>query len=123
MRFTGMFLVLSAMLFFAVSAWAQDPTKVAPDNYKQLFENDRVRVQHVYVKVDAKIPTHSHPDHLAYALSSCTISITGPDGKPETASVKEGDVIWFDAVTHSAHNVGTTECHLLVVELKEPRTK
>lgn len=118
-----MFLLFSIVLFLSSFVWAQDPNVVAPDKYKKIFENDRVRVHHVQTKPDDKIPTHSHPDHLGYAMSDCTLTITGPDGKPQTAALKKGDVVWFDAVTHSAQNTGKTECHVLVVELKEPKAK
>ncbi len=121
MKMNRTFLLFSMFLFLCSFVWAQNPNDVAPDIYKKIFENDRVRVHHVTAKPDAKIPTHSHPDHVAYIMSECTLTITGPDGKPQTAVGKEGDVLWFDAVTHSAVNSGKTDCHVLIVELKEPK--
>ncbi|MCI0415944.1 cupin domain-containing protein [bacterium] len=123
MKFRSMLFLFSVMLVFTSFVWAQDPNVVAPDSYKKLFENDRVRVHHVTLKPDGKIPMHSHPDHLGYAMTDCTLTFTGADGKSETASVKQNDVVWFPALSHSGHNTGKNECHVLVVELKEPMAK
>jgi quercetin dioxygenase-like cupin family protein len=111
-----------AMVFvvgFCAVALAQDPNVVAPDVYKKIFENDRVKVHQVTSKPGEKIAMHSHPAHVAYILTPCTLKITPKDGEPQTANAKEGDVIWFDAVTHTGENVGTSECRVVIVELKE----
>jgi quercetin dioxygenase-like cupin family protein len=116
-------LILTISIFFAfafsMSVMAQEPAKAAPNSYKTIFENERVRVHEVNVKPGDKVPTHSHPDHFAYAMSACTLSITPEGGKAETVETKAGQVLWLNAVTHSAENPGKTECKLLVVDLKK----
>jgi quercetin dioxygenase-like cupin family protein len=110
-----------AFAFCMKPAMAQDPLEVAPDMYKEHFENDRVRVMEVTFQLGQKIALHSHPDHVAYLLNGGKLKVSTPDGKTEEVEVKTGDVVWFDAVTHSAENVGDTEIRILVVELKEPK--
>ena len=114
--------ILLAMLIVAVKpAMAQDPLEVGPDVYKLVFENERVRVLDAQFKVGGKIGTHSHPDHFAYVLSSGKIRISYPDGSSKEVELKVGDVLWMNAETHAGENIGTTEIHLLVVELKDPQ--
>jgi beta-alanine degradation protein BauB len=101
------------------SAWAQDPVNVAPEIYSVQLENDRVRVLDIHLKRGGKSPTHSHPAYVGVALSPCKVRFTLPDGKKEEAKVKFGDVFWSGPITHSAENVGSRECHVLNIELKE----
>jgi quercetin dioxygenase-like cupin family protein len=54
-------------------------------------------------------------------VTPCTLTITPANGKAETATLKAGDVVWFDAVTHAGHNTGTADCRVVVVELKETK--
>ena len=102
-------------------AKAEDPLKVGPDIYKLLFENDRVRVMEIDFKPGAKIAEHSHPDHMLYVTSSGTLRISHPDGKSVDVTPNVGDVLWTDAETHWAENIGTTEVKAVIVELKEPK--
>ena len=113
--FLGSFLLVTA----ATRVGAQDPLKVAPEMYKLLFENDRVRVMEVVFKPGSKIAKHSHPDHFVYATSPGKLKISTAEGANE-AEVKAGDVVWMGAQTHWAENIGTTEVRLVVTELKEP---
>jgi Cupin domain. len=102
------------------SVWAQDPVKIAPEIYKVRLENDKVRVLDIHAKQGGKSPTHSHPAHIVVALSPCKVRFTLPDGKTNETEMKSGDVVWSDATTHSADNVGSSDCHVLDIELKEP---
>ncbi len=113
----GLFLI--GFLCVATStALAQDPVKVSPNNYKVLLENDRVRVLDVRAKPGEKLPMHSHPANVVYALSDFKIKFTYPDGKTEEREGKAGAARWNEAVTHASENVGTAEFHLVQVELK-----
>jgi quercetin dioxygenase-like cupin family protein len=115
--------VLSAALISVLAAQnaaAQDPLKVAPDMYKLLMENDRVRVMEVVFKPGSKIAKHSHPDHFVYVASAGKITIHKADDSKSDADLKVGDVMWIGAETHWAENIGTTEVRLIVTELKEP---
>jgi quercetin dioxygenase-like cupin family protein len=101
-------------------ALAQDPLKVAPDMYKLLSENDRIRVMEVTFAPGGKIAKHSHPDHMAYAVSGGKLRISKPDGTSQDLDAKTGDVFWLPAETHWGENIGETTIRILVVELKEP---
>jgi quercetin dioxygenase-like cupin family protein len=116
----GALLTLLVLAFAAPLAQAQDIVKVAPQNCKVVLENERVRVIEVVAKPGEKIPMHSHPAHLLYALSAGKMATAFTDGKSATAEIKIGDVRWLDPVTHANENTGTTEIRALVVELKEP---
>jgi beta-alanine degradation protein BauB len=115
--------VLSAALISVLAlqtAAAQDPLKVAPDMYKLLLENDRVRVMEVVFKPGSKIAKHSHPDHFVYVAEAGKLTLHKGEGAKSDADLKIGDVMWIPAETHWAENIGTTQVRLIVTELKEP---
>jgi beta-alanine degradation protein BauB len=59
------------------------------------------------------------PAHLVYVINSGKRKFTFPDGKSVVADLKAGESMWFDAVEHAGDNVGTTDTHVLIFELKE----
>ena len=96
-----------------------DPTRVTPATHKAVFENDRVRVVDINVKPGAKVPMHSHPQLIAVGLGeNCEIKFASPDGKEQRVEFKSGDMAWREAESHSAENIGSTECHALNIEFK-----
>src|SRR5688572_21941066 len=89
--------VLSAALISVLAlqtAAAQDPLKVAPDMYKLLLENDRVRVMEVVFKPGSKIAKHSHPDHFVYVAEAGKLTLHKGEGAKSDADLKIGDVMW-----------------------------
>jgi len=98
---------------------AQDPLQVGPTIYKLLFENERVRVFEVRFKPGERIAMHSHPDHMVYVLADGQLQLSSPDGKSVEVGLQAGQTLWIPAQTHAAENVGATDAHSLVVELKE----
>ena len=96
----------------------RDPVKLAPDFYKVALENDRVRVLDIRMKPGDKSPEHSHPAYVIYALSDAKLKFTDPDGTSEEVEVDAGQTVWRDAETHAVENVGTTEVHVLNIELR-----
>ena len=97
----------------------QDPTVTDPDKYKVIFENERVRVLEYRDKPGQKTSPHFHPDYVLYALSSFRRSLTLPEeGKSATRDVKAGDVSWGKPQVHIGENIGTTDTHVIMVELK-----
>ena len=112
-------LFLIGVFCLAIStALAQDPAKVSPNTHKVLLENDRVRVLDVRVQPGQKVPTHSHPAYVVYALSDFKVKFTYPDGRTAERDGKAGQATWREGETHAAENVGTTELHILNIELK-----
>jgi quercetin dioxygenase-like cupin family protein len=100
-------------------AIAQDAAKVAPEIVRVVFENERARGLEVISKAGAKIPMHSHAQHVLVALSPCKFRSTSPDGKVSEVELKAGEVRWGDATTHAVENISGAECRLVDVELKK----
>jgi beta-alanine degradation protein BauB len=96
-----------------------DPTVAASDVYKLLLENQRVRVFDVRFKPGQKAEIHGHPDHVIYVLSDYTLNLMLPDGSSQEIPLKAGQTIFMGAGPHAAMNIGKTDGHALVVELKE----
>ncbi|VVB90312.1 Uncharacterised protein [uncultured archaeon] len=96
-----------------------DALQAAPDVYKLLMENDRVRVLDVRVKPGEKTKMHSHPERVVYALSDHKLKFTSIDGESRELELKTGQVLWLEAGAHATENTGKTEAHNLAVELKE----
>lgn len=97
----------------------RDPVKVAPEIYKVVLDNDRVRAMEVTFKKGESIVMHDHPDHMAYAMTDGKLEIT-PDGKDKQVfDLQKGQALWIPAESHQARNAGDSEIRLLVVELKE----
>jgi quinol monooxygenase YgiN len=108
------------VLFFATEAAGQDPVPLYPENYKVLLENDRVRVLDFQLRKGATEKLHSHPAAVTYVLSPFKIRFTFPDGTTRIREAKAGDVLFGEAVTHSPLNIGDTDAHGILVELKTP---
>jgi quercetin dioxygenase-like cupin family protein len=103
----------------AVANWAkaQDRATVIP-GMKVLFENDCVRVQYHDVTVGGKVPMHSHPAYIVYTLKPFKARITLPDGTQRISEHKAGEAYWNPPITHSVENLGNTDIHNLIVEMK-----
>jgi len=63
---------------------------------------------------------HSHPASILYVITGGRTRVTTSDGKIALVELKAGDTIWREPVTHAAENIGTTQIHSLIVELKAP---
>jgi len=109
-----------ASLALSTSALAQDPVPLYPDNYKVLFENDRVRVLEFILRKGATEKFHHHPAAVTYVLSPFKIRFTYPDGTTKVREAKAGDVLFGDAVVHSPLNIGETDARGVLVEMKSP---
>ena len=124
-RHVGRAAMLAAlvMVFAAATVLAQDPVKVAPNNFKVLLENDRVRVLDFHSKPGDKIGMHSHPSSVYYYVAGSKTKFTSPDGKVTERESKLGQSAWRDPETHASEYVGTGESHVVLVELKDKAAK
>ncbi len=111
---------LVALAGLAAPAAAQDPLALHPDNYKVLVENDYVRVLDFRLARGARELAHAHPANVAVFLDDFTIQFTFPDGTTGLREGHPGAVAYSDAVVHASHNVGATDAHGVIVELKTP---
>lgn len=100
-------------------AFAQDPVVAGPSIYKEIFENDRVRVFEVTFRPGAEMPLHSHPDHVAYVVAGGKLRITGTDGSVIDLDLKPGDTHFLPAQAHTGKNLGRSTLKVIVTDLKE----
>ena len=118
MNISKILLAVFALALFAGAVMAQDPVPLYPENYRVLLENDRVRVLDFQLKKGAKEKFHSHPAAVTYVLASFKIRFTFPDGSTRIREAKAGDVFYSDALTHASENIGETDAHGLLIEMK-----
>lgn len=98
---------------------SRDPTETDPDKYKVVFENERVRVLVYTDRPGDRTSPHHHPDSVMYTLSSFERRLVHGDQEREV-TLEAGTTAWLSAQDHSGENIGTTDTHVLFVELKEP---
>lgn len=113
-------LALSLLCAVPAMAAAQDPTTLYPGNYKVMILNDQVRVMDFQLKRGATEKMHMHPAHVLYVLTGFKIRFTFPDGSTKVREAKAGDVLYSEAVMHSPENIGDTDAHGILVELRNP---
>jgi hypothetical protein len=99
---------------------AADPTETDPDKYKVVFENDRVRVLEYRDRPGDRTSSHRHPDSVMYTLSTFDRRLDH-SGEQRDVRLESGRAMWLNAQEHSGENIGSTETHVLFVELKEPQ--
>ena len=118
--------VLALLLFLVcpMRSAAQDPVPLYPANYRVLQENDRVRVLDFRLKKGAKESFHAHPAAVTYVLSPFTIRFSFPDGRTTVRKAKAGDVFLGESLIHASENIGDTDAHGILIELKvSPKAK
>lgn len=111
---------LTLFALLPAQARAQDPVPIYPANYKVMIENDRVRVMDFRLRKGDREDFHTHPAHVLYVLEPFRISFRFPDGRTGVREVEAGEVLYSEAVTHSPTNIGETDAHGILIELKTP---
>ncbi len=96
---------------------ADDPTCTDPDKYRAIFENDRVRVLEYRDTPGAKTQPHRHPDSVMYTMSDFQRRLHFDDGHRDVL-MESGHAFWLPAQTHAGENIGTSDTHVLFLELK-----
>ena len=94
-----------------------DPLKIAPQNYRLLMENERVRVFDVTIRPGEKVSLHSNGPSVIYVFNDGRLKHTYPDGTVRESDAVSGAIVWDDAETHETENVGETDIHSLKIEL------
>jgi hypothetical protein len=95
----------------------QAPPKLT-DTQKVILENMFVRVIEVRVPAGVAEPLHSHGRGVTVALTDYDNETRAPGGQWSKSHTKFGDVKWAEPVSHEARNVGSTEQHVIRIELK-----
>ena len=97
---------------------AGDAIQVAPDSYKVVDENDRVRILEYRGGPGATTEMHSHPDLVAIPVAAANVKFGTPDGQTFEAEMGAGQAMFFPAQDHSTENIGGNDAHVILVELK-----
>ena len=97
-----------------------DPTVSNADSYRTVFENERVRVLEYLDSPGHETTPHRHPDTVMYTLTSFRRRLCSND-QEVVVDMAAGAVRWLAAQEHSGENIGDTDTHTILVELKEPR--
>jgi quercetin dioxygenase-like cupin family protein len=100
---------------------AQDTLKVNPDSVSLKFENDHVRVIESVLKPGEQDKEHSHPNYVTYVISGGSFKVHS-NGAVAVARFRTGDVVFRNAQTHWATNIGKTTTRLLLFELKDEKS-
>lgn len=102
-------------------AQAAEPTfKGDPSVYKVIFEDANFRVIEATRKAGVHDKVHGHPlPSILYNLTDCKSKIYAADGKVVESISKAGTASAIPVIaSHSAENVGTSDCKQLFVEKK-----
>ena len=97
---------------------AGDAVTVAPDHYKVVEENDKVRILEFHGGPGTKTEMHSHPNIVAVALSDASVRFTVPGGQSMELELKAGMAMYQDASDHATEILGTADSHVILIELK-----
>ena len=95
-----------------------DPVVLDPDKFEVRIDNSRVRVLEARIAPGQGHGMHWHPEHLIFTLSRYKVQDTFTDGSNKTMERSAGELLWGDELTHATQNVGKTEVHALIIELK-----
>jgi quercetin dioxygenase-like cupin family protein len=96
-----------------------DVLKVAESGYNLLMENKKVRVMEMQLYPGQKSPMHNHPnDHVVYVLKDAKFKLSFPDGNSDEFELKKGRALWIEAGPHETENIGTTDGHNVIIEVK-----
>lgn len=128
MKHLFMYAVIACLL--AIHSFAQDPVKIAPQNYKLEFENEWVKVLRVHYGAKEKIPEHDHP---ATGTAYVYFNDSGPVifkhvglsyGAVTRPATKAGSFRLYRATkeTHEVENPSDTPSDFLRVEFKTEPT-
>jgi quercetin dioxygenase-like cupin family protein len=110
--------VAAVLVLTAGTAQAQDPVKVAPNNFKVLLDNEHVRVLEFRSKAGEKIPMHSHPAYTIYSFVTGKSKYTSPTGETSERDSQAGQAVWRDAESHASEFMGPGDAHSLLIEMK-----
>lgn len=94
-----------------------DPVTTNPDLYHVVIENDRVRVLEYRDKPGTVTTPHRHPDSVMVTLSAFQRRLRTGDRSMDV-DLDAGETRWLPAQSHVGENIGSTDTHVIFVELK-----
>ena len=109
-----------AVLCAAICALGWADSVPNGETQKVVLDNEFVRVLDIRVAPGVFEPLHSHARGVTIALSDYdNETVSYPSKKVNRGHTKFGEVRWAEPVTHEARNTGTTEQHVIRIELKK----
>jgi len=109
------------LVLLAQGTGAQDSSP--NPNRRVLLENERVRVVEVILKPGEMETMHPASDRVIYPLTSFKVKHVTADGKTSVDERKAGQPAWGRAVSQATQNVGTTDVHAIIVEIKDSQKR
>jgi len=109
----------TALVALAGYALAQDSGPRSGSLYRQVMDNERVRVFQANFKPGDKLPSRNYPTHLLVTLTDGTLVFTPADRTGYEVSFKAGETMWFPPLTRATENDSDKEVRVLVVEFKD----
>lgn len=103
-----------------------DALVAAPEHHTLLFENDAVRMLDTRIKAGDRTPVHAHRWPAALYILGWSSFVRRDargeitlDSRTVPALAKSPPALWSEAlVPHSLENVGTSDLHVICVEMK-----
>jgi len=95
-----------------------DALKAAPNAYRMVLENERVRVLEYRAAPGVKAEMHSHPALVGVAVRGGKVRFTLGTGETAEAELKDGEALFFEATEHMTENIGASEARIILIELK-----
>ena len=107
-----------------------DALVAAPEHHTLLFENEAVRILDTRIPAGAKTGAHTHRWPAALYILSWSQFIRRDargavtlDSRSVPALATPPKALWSEALAaHSLENVGTSDLHVISIELKQPGT-
>lgn len=97
---------------------AQEPKAKVRGPSPVLFENDRVRIVESRTKPGERNPMQERQDRVVYHFNAGKQRVHYSDGKTEEKEFKAGTVEFRKRDTTSSENIGKTDFHNLVINIK-----
>ena len=114
----GAFVAVAAL--HAQQTKVHDAVEISPSLYTVRLDNDRVRVLDYHLKPGQSEAMHTHLAGVAYVVNGAKLRTISPSGESTLGELHAGDVHWRpNNIVHAVENVGTTEEHAIIVELKD----
>ena len=99
----------------------EDAAVAAPEAYKVVFENERVRVLELRMEPAERTEPHGHPDMVVVMVEGGTFRFGGPHSSstPADIEIPSGTFSFQPADQHTTENIGGAAVHGFLIELKD----
>ena len=112
-------LMAAGLLALGSPVAAQDGGAKSGGLYRQVMDNERVRVFQANFKPGDKLPSRNFPTHLMVTLTDGTLVFV-PEGRTGyEVNFKAGETMWFPPLARATENDSDKEVRVLFVEFKD----